>query len=198
MSNESGCFNFGPRFNTPKRISTTQMKVILEFLRPRNIKQLQSFLAIRNYYRKFQENYAELSSQLSNLLCKNKKLFWTDKKEETFANIKQKFPNCVMIQHPNFELPLHLNCDTSQRSINLVLYQIIDNNGEVISFASRKLAKYEQNYTVTVKELLRIVYSLNIFRKYILGRKIINRTDHKAILFFTSCKLFLVEFPDEY
>ena len=59
---------------TPEGIKANPEKVesILKFPEPRNIKQLQSFLGLCNFYRKFQRNYAQITSKLSEVLQKSK------------------------------------------------------------------------------------------------------------------------------
>ena len=52
---------------TPTGIRANPDKVesILTFPEPKNIKQLQSFLGLCNFYRKFQRNYAQTTARLS-------------------------------------------------------------------------------------------------------------------------------------
>jgi len=50
-----------------------------------------------------------------------------------------------------------------------------------IYFISKNLSKAELNYTVTEKELMAIVHSLNKFRHYITGYQTFVHTDHAAI-----------------
>lgn len=91
--------------------------------------------------------------------------------------------------NPDFNKKFYINCDASDHSLGAVLYQEINIYEQVISFISRTLNKYEKNYTITERELLSIVFAVNKFRTYVLGNQVIIRTDHKAISFFTNCKL---------
>ena len=59
------------------RDSPEKVESILKFPEPRNIKQLQSFLGLCNFYRKFQKNYAHITSKLSEVLQKNKPVSYT-------------------------------------------------------------------------------------------------------------------------
>ena len=58
---------------TPEGILANPDKVeaIMRFPKPKNIKQLQSFLGLCNFYRKFQKNYAQTTARLSDVLQKN-------------------------------------------------------------------------------------------------------------------------------
>ena len=48
----------------------------MRFPEPRNIKQLQSFLGLCNFYRKFQRNYAHTTPKLSAVLQKSRQWKW--------------------------------------------------------------------------------------------------------------------------
>ena len=102
--------------------SPEKVEVIQNFPRPRNIKQLQSFLGICNYYRKFQQNYSELTTKFQNLLSTMNKWKWGKAEEDNFNVIKIKFLNSVMLHHPDFNQRFYLNCDASNVSLGIELY----------------------------------------------------------------------------
>ena len=163
-------FNLTENSITPSqdKIESTQL-----FPMPKNKKQLQSFLGICNYYRKFQRNYSELTSTFSYQLSSKDKWMWGSDQDITFQLIKNKFLESVMLHHPDFNKDFYMNCDASDMSLGSVLYQEDDEgNHFVINFASRVLNRCEQNYHVTEKELLSIVFACNKFRTYILGYSI--------------------------
>lgn len=167
-----------------------KIAAIQNFPKPRKLVQLQSFLGLCNYYRKFQLNYSDLTQRFQHLLRKNQKWNWTEKDDETFRLVKEKFLQCIMLHHPDFSKPFYINCDASGVSVGSVLYQENQlNENQVIAFASRTLTKSELNYTITEKETLSVVFAVNKFRTYILNHEVIIRTDHQAITFFKNCKL---------
>jgi hypothetical protein len=53
---------------------------------------------------------------------------------------------------------------------------------------NKSLDKAQKNYSVTDKELLAVVKGIDQFRHYLLGKKFIIRTDHKAITFLRTTK----------
>ena len=147
-------------------ISPSQEKVqaIQQFPTPKNRKQLQSFLGICNYYRKFQTNYSELTAQFKGQLSSKDKWTWGPDQDTTLQLIKEKFLEAVMLHHPDINKPFFLNCDTSNVSLGAALYQE-DEEGQhmVISFTSRVLNSCERNYNVTETELLSVVFACNKF-----------------------------------
>ena len=56
--------------------STEKIEAIQKFPTPKNKKQLQSFLGLCNYYRKFQSNYSELTTRLSPQLSSKDRWTW--------------------------------------------------------------------------------------------------------------------------
>ena len=167
--------------------SSDKIDAIQKFPKPKNRKQLQSFLAICNYYRKFRNNYSELTAKFQYQLSAKNKWRWCQQQDETFQIIKDKFLEVVILHHPNFNHPFLLNCDASNISLGTTLYQEDENgNHFVISFSSRTLNQCEKNYNVKEKELLSVVFACGKFRTYILGYPVTVRTDHKSISFLRS------------
>ena len=110
----------------------------------------RQFLGICNYYRKFKENYSELTSQFAYQLLSKNKWTWGPDQDTTLQLIKTKFLETIMLHHPDFTKPFYMNCDASDVSLGSVLYQEDDEeNHLVISFASRVLNSCERNYNVT-------------------------------------------------
>nr|KAJ0201728.1 hypothetical protein LSAT_V11C600311370 [Lactuca sativa] len=64
-------------------------------------------------------------------------------------------------------------CDESNYSLGFVLGQENGRASYVIYYASRTLDNSQSNYSTTEKELLDIVFSLEKFRQYLLGTKVI-------------------------
>ena len=55
-----------------------------------------------------------------------------------------------------------------------------------VYYASRKLSTVERNYSTTEREALGMVYNINKFRHYLLGRKFTFHVDHFALLYLVS------------
>ena len=130
---------------TEQEISPSQEKVtaIQKFPQPKNKRQLQSFLGLCNYYRKFQRNYSSLTSKFQEQLSSKTKWIWGHEQDAILQQIKDKFLETVILHHPNFNHPFFLNCDASDVSLGTVLYQEDkEGNHLVISFASRVSVSY--------------------------------------------------------
>ena len=70
-------------------------------------------------------------------------------------------------------LPFHISTDASDTAIGGVLGQKEGQAPYAIYFLSKTLTPAEFNYTVTEKEFLAVVYSINKFHHYIIGYEVL-------------------------
>jgi len=89
--------------------------------------------------------------------------------------------SALIIQLPDWSLPFGIMCDASDRAAGAVLGQRRDKKPVVIYYASRALDEAQQNYTMTKKELLAVMYVMEKFRLYLLCSKVIVYTDHSVL-----------------
>lgn len=95
----------------------------MDFPEPKNLKQLQSFLGLCNFYSRFQKNYSNLTGKLKHIISSKNKFIWKEKEREVFKEIKKKFLDCVMLKHPDFSKVFIMGCDASDISLGVELYQ---------------------------------------------------------------------------
>ena len=86
-----------------------------------------------------------------------------------------------IIVSPNWELPFEIMCDASNYAVGAVLGQQHLNNFHAIYYASKVLNGNQVNYTTTEKELLAVVFTLEKFRPYLIGSKVIIYTDQATL-----------------
>lgn len=75
-----------------------------------------------------------------------------------------------------------MNVDASDHGISAVLIRVRDGKERPISFWGRSLNSAEENYSVVDKEALAVVEGCKRYRKYLLGRKFLLRTDQRSLL----------------
>lgn len=173
-------------------ITTDKEKIsaIMNFPRPRNHKQLKSFLGLTNYYNRFSSKYADTTQPLLQLLKKDRKFKWTTELEQQFHNVKHLFVESVVLQYPDCNKQYYLQTDASKYALGGHLFQYDDdNNIAAIAFTSRTFKGAESNYHTTEKELLSIIHCLNKFRMYLIGTRFTILTDNKALTFLNKCHL---------
>lgn len=131
------------------------------------MRDVQSFLGLVGYYRRFIKDFSKLASPLFVLLGKYVEFIWTDNYQEALDSLKGKMVTAPILRGPNWALPFHIHTDASNKAIGAALGQVEEKLPYAIYFVSKNLSKDKLNYTVTKKELLVIVHSLNKFKHYI-------------------------------
>eukprot|EP00253_Pinus_taeda_P014972 PITA_14972 len=91
-----------------------------------------------------------------------------------------------ILRGPNWALPFHIHTDASNKAIGAALGQVEEKLPYAIYFVSKNLSKAELNYTVTEKELLAVVHSLNKFRHHIIDYQTFIHIDHAAIRYLMN------------
>lgn len=157
------------------------IKKVVNFPVPKTQKQVKSFVALVNFYRKFIPNFSDHAKSLNNLLKKNIKFKWDDKCEYGFRRLIQAITSEPILQYPDFSKQFTLTCDASDFGIGSVLSQEVDGSELPIAFASRQLNKAERNYSVIEKELLAIVWSVKHFHVFLWGKTFRIFCDQKPI-----------------
>ena len=72
-------------------IQKEKMSGVLEWPRPKTVKDVQKFLGLTNYYRQFVKDFAKIAKLLHRLVRKNKKWNWGEEQEKAFKELKQIF-----------------------------------------------------------------------------------------------------------
>lgn len=167
----------------------TLIKAVKEFPVPKNVKQLQRFLGLVNFYRKFIENMSQLCQPLYNLLKKDVKFLWTKTEQQAFELLKHKLVTAPVLCHYNPLGENRLHVDASRQGLGCVFLQK-QNDGEFhpVFFLSRSLTKAERNYDVLNLEATCIIWALKTLRQFIYGRKICIYTDHNSLCHLRTLK----------
>ncbi|XP_048493451.1 uncharacterized protein LOC104897300 [Beta vulgaris subsp. vulgaris] len=98
--------------------------------------------------------------------------------KKAFEDLKGKLVSSPIIQPPDWSLPFEIMYDASDYVVGAVLGQRVGRVLHAIYYASMTLNEAQRNYSTTEKESLVVVFSLEKFRSYFLGTKVIVFTDH--------------------
>jgi hypothetical protein len=104
---------------------------------PQDIKQLQCFLGMVNFYRRFLPNCAQVLHPLTDLLKGGlRTLQWTATAQESSQKVKRLLVAAVLLQHPSPTAELSLATDTSETHIGGVMQQKSGNHWRPLRFFS--------------------------------------------------------------
>ncbi len=173
-------------------LDTQQSKVdaILQRKPPTNLKELQVFLGLTNYYRRFIRNFSSIAAPLNALQRKDTPYRWTNECQQAFDELKRRLAEHPVLILPDFDKPFILHTDASGLGLGAILSQIAtsDNMEHPIAYASRSVTAAERNYSITELECLGVIWATHLFRPYLLGHHTTVVTDHQALTWLLKLK----------
>lgn len=150
--------------------SPKNVEAVLLAPRPQDVKSLQSYLGLINFYRKFIPRLSAVLHPLNRLLVPDVPWTWTSSQEEAFSQSKSLLASAETLAHFDPKKTV-LVTDASPYGLGAVLAQR-EASGEErpIAFASRSLVAAERNYSQLDKEALAMVFGVTRFKQYLWGR----------------------------
>ena len=119
---------------------------------------------------------------LEELLREDKEFDWIEECHISFEKLKRKLVEAPILRFPNWSTKFHVHIDASGLAIGAILTQPGDDGIDYpIVYSSRKLNKAEQNYSMTEREALGMVFALQKYQHYLLANPFIFYTDHQAL-----------------
>ncbi|KAE9335761.1 hypothetical protein PF008_g13339 [Phytophthora fragariae] len=164
---------------------------IEQYPAPTTVKQLQSFLGLAGYYRRFIYGFAEIVLPLSELVKKVATWRWGEEHQRAFLQLKLHLQQAPVLQLPDFMKPFVVTTDASGRCCGGVLSQQTEGHDLPIAFFSKKLSDAEQNWPVHEQELFAIKLALSKWRHYLHGRPFAVYTDNSACTWFMAHRTIL-------
>jgi hypothetical protein len=122
-------------------------------------------MGLVGYYRWFVEGFSKIENPITELQKKNKNFVWTEKCAEDFRRLKEMLTITLILKVPDMDVDFLVCINASKEGLGKVLIQDV----RVIAYISRKLRRHEDNYVKQNLELLAIVYSLKVWRHYVVG-----------------------------
>ena len=135
-------------------------KSLKEYKEPTNMKEVERFLGMANYYSKFVSSFAELASSLQDL--KNSGQFqWSSRLANTFRAVKAATLDSFLAV-PYFNQEFVLQTDAS----GIALAGVLTQHGRPVAVASKRLSTAEQSWSAVELEALAIVHCASNFRQF--------------------------------
>ena len=113
---------------------------------------------------------------------------WTNETQQSFEELKKALLDVDTLAYPTPGIPCILDTDAWDVAVGALLSQMIDGVEKPIAYFSRVLNGTQRNYCPTQRELLAVITSLQHFRHYLLGNKVILRTDHHSLKWLRTFK----------
>lgn len=160
----------------------TKSDAILSFRQPRNEAEVRSFLGLANYMNKFIYDLATIDEPLRRLTQKGVHFEWNDEHAKAFEAIKRAMNKAGKLGFYDVNDRTVVVTDASPVGLGAILAQYDQNKQlRVVSYASKSLTDTETRYCQTEKEALSLVWAVERFQFYLIGRPFELVTDCKAL-----------------
>lgn len=151
---------------------------------PQSKEEVRSFLGLVNYVGRFIPDCATVTFHLRQLTRDKVPFSWTKEHETSFQYLKDLMSSLETLGYFNNDHRTRVIADASPVGLGAVLVQFegkSDENPNIISYASKSLTDTEMRYCQTEKEALALVWSVERFSVYLIGRVFELETDHKPL-----------------
>ena len=173
------------------KMKEEKIKGILDWPTPKCVKDVQKFLGLANYYRQFIKGFTSIARPLHDIVKKNQKWDWTERQEEAFRELKERFTKELVLVAPDLDKKMRMEVDVSDYAMGGVLsMECKDKLWRPVVFLSKSLNEMERNYKIYDKKMLVIIRRLENWRHLLEGIcfKFKIWTDHKNLEYFMKAQ----------
>ena len=167
-------------------MSAKKISQVLDFLLPKYMKQLKSFLGLVNCFRPHIRDQSKLAHPLNQMLIdynRSTVLKWTDETNKAFFALQKLVCDCPLMHFVDPELPLYLHTDASDYGIGGYLFQIADGSERPNVFISQSLHYNQLRWNTLQKEAYSIFFCCKELDYLIRNRQFTLLTAHDHLRF---------------
>jgi hypothetical protein len=81
---------------------------------PTNVSEIQNFLGLAGYYRRYINDFSKIAKPMTKLLKKNKTFEWTDECQTSFEELKKRLTSAPVLILPDLTKKFDIYCDASR------------------------------------------------------------------------------------
>jgi hypothetical protein len=172
------------------KMDPVKIKAITSWPTPIDGKALQRFLGAANFHRDFSQEYARIAAPLDTVRNIQGPIEWNETLLAAFNGIKDLFARNLSLRSINWDSMIYLTTDACAVGLGAWLGQKdeFDNIVPVIC-VSKKLNQSQIRWPTTKRELYALMWAMQKFRHYLLGKKFIARVDHRPLVAMLRNKL---------
>jgi hypothetical protein len=165
-------------------VDPAKIQVIHDWPAPTTLTELQSFLGLANFYRRFMLGFSHIAWALSQVTKGGgrAKFMWGKEKQRAFDDLKHHLCSALVLSLPDLQQPFKIETDASDYVVGTVLTQ----HRHLVAYHSETLSDTIRKYPTYDKEMYSIVQACRQWKHYIMGKETIIHTDHKPLQFIQT------------
>ncbi|KAJ9528398.1 hypothetical protein QJQ45_020321 [Haematococcus lacustris] len=169
-------------------VDPAKVQVIQDWAMPTCLKELQAFLGLANFFRRFIAGYSTIAAPLTHLTGEAVAAGtnWRQLSEpavNAFNALKEALCSAPVLALPDPLQPFEVWSDASLAGTGGVLMQ----NGRVVAYTSHKFTPAQVKYTTGEQELLGIIRAMQEWRCYLYGAVHVTIvTDHNPLIYLKT------------
>eukprot|EP00253_Pinus_taeda_P008401 PITA_08401 len=163
-------------------VDPEKIKAIMEWLVPRDVTDIQSFMGLAGYYRRFVEGFSKVAFPITSLQKKGRAFQWTPNCQRSFEQLKHLLTLVPILSIADRDKDYVVCTDARKEGLEGVLMQ----EGKLMAYESRKLKEHEHKYFAYDLELAAVIHALKMWRHYLMGRKFLLLIDHHSLANYFS------------
>jgi transposase InsO family protein len=163
---------------------------VVNFPTPTNLKQVQRFVAMANYYRNFLPAMSRVAAPLHELSKQSVPFRWSDVEQSSFEQIKSALTNPPVLGFIDWGKELFLETDASKCAVGAILSQR-DHSGRLkpLGYFSSGLTDAQKNYSATELECWALVAATRKWHVYVQAApSVILLCDHNPLVWIRKQK----------
>lgn len=146
------------------------IEAIHNFPQPKKVRQVQSYLGLTSYFRKFVPGFALIARLLYELVKKDKLFIFGEKELQAFESLRDKLIDKPVLAFYNPSAITELHTDASSYGYGAILLQKqSDNKMHPIMYFSKRTTEVESRYHSYELETIAIIYAIERFKVYLQG-----------------------------
>ncbi|KZS10210.1 Uncharacterized protein APZ42_025363 [Daphnia magna] len=167
-----------------------KIKCLVNYKKPLTVKEMQSFLGLASYYRRFIKGFSIVAHPLIHQ-AKGKPqdmIKWGPTEEKSFEFLRKCLMTDPVLAYPDFTKEFLIYTDAIDYGLVAVLFQIHDRKDQPIAYASRHLNKAKTKYSTIEKEAAAVIFGIKRFRHYLQDEPFVIISDHRPLQWLQTFK----------
>jgi len=163
------------------RPSETKVKVVKDYKTIKNAKDVRSFLGLTQYFRRYIQNYSQITFPLRELTKTDCEFKWSEKADESFLKLKEILTNPPLLVWPRADDKFVVVVDGCKTGVGYLLAVEREGKLKPVQYGGKALTKSQQNYDITNIEAYALVCAVREFRMWLINTQFTVYTDHYSL-----------------